>query len=50
MLVKNEDDSGRARRSIEVEAEQFEWSFTYPELGVTTASSACQQGEKIELR
>ena len=48
VLVKNEETPA-GTPVIEVEAEQFEWSFTYPELGVTTGVLYVKQGEKIEL-
>ena len=49
VLVKNEDAPANTP-VIEVEAEQFEWSFTYPELDVTTGVLFVEQGKTIELQ
>ncbi|MCC6223828.1 MAG: cytochrome c oxidase subunit II [Thermoleophilia bacterium] len=49
VLVKNED--ARAGHGvIEVRAAQFAWSFTYPELGVTTGELRVRLGEQVELK
>jgi cytochrome c oxidase subunit 2 len=49
VLVKNEDAPANTP-AIEVEAEQFEWQFTYPELEVTTGVLFVEQGKTIELQ
>ena len=49
VLVKNEDLPSD-HRVIEIEAEQFAWSFTYPELGVTTGVLRVPVGETIEFK
>lgn len=49
VLVKNED-LPPGSRTIEVTAQQFAWSFTYPELGVTTGVLRVPVGEKLQLR
>ena len=48
VLVKNEDAPANTP-VVEVEAEQFEWNFTYPELGVTTGVLYVKEGQTIEL-
>jgi cytochrome c oxidase subunit II len=47
VLVKNEELP--ADRVIEVTAAQFAWSFTYPDLGVTTGVLRVPIGEKVKL-
>ncbi len=48
VLVKNEDlESGH--RVVEVRAAQFAWSFTYPDLGITTGELRLPVGEQVEL-
>jgi cytochrome c oxidase subunit 2 len=48
VLVKNEDlQSGH--RVIEVKAVQFAWSFTYPDIGVTTGVLRVPVGEQVEF-
>ncbi len=50
MLTRNEDVSAAANhRVINVKAVQFEWSFQYPDLGVTTGELRVPVGEQIEL-
>jgi cytochrome c oxidase subunit 2 len=49
-LTRNEDLAAANHRVIEVKAVQFAWSFTYPELGVTTGILRVPEGEQIELR
>ena len=48
-LVKNEDLKAD-HRLIEVKAAQFAWSFTYPDLDITTGILRVVEGEQIELR
>jgi cytochrome c oxidase subunit II len=48
VLVKNEELPAN-HRTIEVTAQQFAWSFTYPELGVTTGVLRVPVGEKLLL-
>ena len=48
VLVKNEElESGH--RVVEVRAAQFAWSFTYPDLGITTGELRLPVGEQVEL-
>jgi cytochrome c oxidase subunit 2 len=49
VLVKNEE-LPPDHRVIEVTAQQFAWSFTYPELDLTTGILRVPVGEKVELR
>jgi len=49
VLVKNEDAVPN-HRVIEVKAVQFAWSFTYPDLGVTTGVLRVPVGEQVELQ
>lgn len=49
VLVKNEDVPANTP-VIEVTAEQFEWSFTYPEIGVTTGILRVKEGQTYELK
>jgi cytochrome c oxidase subunit II len=50
MLTKNEDVSAAAsHRVINVKAVQYEWSFEYPDLGITTGELRVPVGEQIEL-
>lgn len=48
VLVKNEELPAN-HRTIGVTARQFAWSFTYPDLGVTTGVLRVPVGEKLEL-
>lgn len=49
VLVKN-DEVPSGTPVIQVSAEQFEWNFTYPDLGVTTGVLRVKEGQKIELK
>lgn len=49
VLTKNEELPPN-HRIVEVKAQQFAWSFTYPELGITTGQLRVAVGETIELR
>lgn len=49
VLVKNEDLQP-GHRVIEVKAVQFAWSFTYPDLDVTTGVLRVPVGEQVEFR
>ena len=50
VLTKNEDLSAANHRVIEVKAAQFAWSFTYPDLGITTGILRVPEGDQIEFR
>ena len=50
-LTKNEDLSAAStHRIIQVNAVQFAWSFTYPDLGITTGILRVPEGEQIEFK
>ncbi len=49
VLVKNEHVPANAP-VIEVTAQQFVWSFTYPEIGVTSGILRVKEGETYELK
>ncbi len=49
VLTKNEELPAN-HRVVEVTAQQFAWSFTYPEIGVTTGVLRVPVGETIEFK
>ena len=48
VLVKNENLAS-GHRVVEVRAAQFAWSFTYPDLGITSGELRLPVGEQVEL-
>jgi cytochrome c oxidase subunit 2 len=49
VLTKNDELSAAGYRVINVKAVQFAWSFTYPDLGITTGVLRVPEGQQIKF-